>query len=101
MGERHELTDFQNGQIEALSHKKSPAEIGAELIIPRQTIENFLERLQKRGSIENLHRSGKPRKTSLATDRYIVRRALTDTRLPLKDLPVEANADVSIQTIHR
>ena len=91
-----ELTEFQKGQIEGRPGSMSYADIGRELGIPQWTVSNFLDMRQ---SQENLPRPGRPRKTSKTTDRYIIRRALSETSEPLRELRNTSNADVSIQTI--
>ena len=70
---RKELTDYQKGEIEAHSHYISHAEIGRQLHIPRRTVSDFLQRLDEHQSSENLHRAGRPRKTSATADRWYVR----------------------------
>ena len=98
---RQQLTAFQKGQIEGRRHTMSHAGVGRELGIPRRTITSFLSRFDEHGTIENLPRPGAPRKTSAAGDRYIVRTAESETRLPLAELRVQINEDVSEQTIRR
>jgi len=98
---RRELTAFQKGQIEGCRRSMSHAEIGHELGIPRTTVTSFLERLDKRDSAENLPHPGRPRKTSHAVDRYIVWTAESETRVPLAELRVETNLNVSERTIRR
>lgn len=98
---RNELTEFQKGEIVALSHDKKPPQIGNDLHIPRQTVLSFLKRLNQRQSTENLHRSGRPRKTTATADRWLVRTALAETRLPLKELKSICNIPLSTRTIQR
>ena len=74
------------------------AEIGKELHIPRRTVSSFLQRLETRHSPYNLPHPGRPRKTSATFDRWLVRTALTETRLPFKELKSIANIPVSEQT---
>ena len=99
--QRHELTDFQKGEIVALRGSMSHREIGRQLGIPHRTVSSFLKRYDQRGSIDNLSRPGAPRKLSTADIRYIVRTAESQTRIPLTELRVDANSAVSTQTIHR
>ena len=75
----------------------SYADIGRELGIPHRTMSNFLQRLDMRQSQENLPRPGRPQKTSKTTDRYMIRRALSETSEPLRELRNTSNADVSIK----
>jgi len=101
MSQRHGLTDAQKQQILALEPHYLHADIGVQLNIPRSTITSFLKRTQTRQSTKNLPRPGRPRKTSATVDRYIVRTAETQTRLPFKELKNVTNVDVSIRTLNR
>jgi len=98
---RHCLTDIEKGEIIVLSKNNSHAQIGKELSIPRRTVSSFLQRLETRHSPYNLLHPGRPRKTSATFDRWLVRTALTDTRLPFKELKSIVNISVSEQTIRR
>jgi len=101
MHNREELTDYQKGRIEGRSQSKTHTKIGKELNIPRRTVSNFLQRLAERENIENLPRSGRPRKTSKSDDRYLVHAAESDTEQTQKALRDITNIGVSIQTIRR
>lgn len=101
MSKRHELTEYQKGQIEGRMGIMSHTKIGEELGIPRQTVSSFIQRLAEHENQENLPRSGRPRKTSESTDRYIVYAAERDTSQTLKELRDTTNTGVSIQTIRR
>ena len=79
----------------------SHVDISRELGILRSTISNFLHRLDERGSNENLHRTGRPRASSDTHDRYIARKALSNPRVPLTELPDIMNTDLSVSTIRR
>ena len=96
-----ELTDIQKGEILVLEHHFSHAKIGVELGIPQQTVTDFIDRSQTRESIENLPRSGRPRKTSKTADRWLVRNAESETRVPFKELKSNLNIDISKRTIQR
>jgi len=78
-----------------------PAEIGRELHIPRTTVLSVLSRIHELGSDENLPHTGRPRKTTPATDRYIIRTAESETRIPLSELRSITNCNVSERTISR
>src|SRR4030095_9601331 len=101
MPKEHELTDFQKAEIVALEPQFSHAEIGEQLNIQRPTITKFLQRFKKRESIENLPRSGRPRKTSKTGDRWIIHNAESNTCIPFKQLKNILNIDISQQTIRR
>ena len=77
------------------------AEIGARLNIQWPTITKFLQRFKNRVSVENLPRSGRPKKTSKTRDRWLIRNAESETRVPLKQLKNVLNIDISQQTIQR
>jgi len=98
---RKQLTDFQKGEIVALSAAKNASNISHELNVPRKTVDNFLRRYQKRGSIENLPRPGRPRSTSVTGDRWLARVAMIETRLPLQELKSICNIPISMRTIQR
>ena len=99
--QRKELTDFQKGQIDTCRRFIPPAKVGPELGIPRQTVASFLDRYDECGFIANLPRSGRPRKTTAATDRFIARTAESETRVPMREISNIVNADVSERTLHR
>ena len=99
--QRKELTAFQKGQIEGRASFMSHAEIGDELGIPCRTVSSFLERVKTRHTINNFPHPGAPRKTSAADDRYIVRTTESETRIPLAELRIQTNLDVSEQTLRR
>jgi len=101
MPQRKQLTNVQKGGIIALGQHYKPARIGRELSIPRKTVDSFLNRFQQRSSVENLPRSGRPRKTSSTGDRWLKRTVLTETKLPLQELKSICNIPVSIRTIQR
>lgn len=63
--------------------------------------QEFLQRLKKRGSWENIRRVGRPRKTSISDDRFIAWKAQIFSDIPLKQLRAEANTSLSVHTIRR
>ena len=101
MPKEHELTDFQKAEIVALESQFSHAEIGAQLNIHPSTVTKFLQRFKSHESIENLPRSGRPRKTSETRDRWIARNAESQTHVPLKVLKDILNIDINQRTIRR
>ena len=62
------LTVYQKCRIEGRRGLMSHGEISRQLDIPRPTISTSLKRLRERQSIDNIHRPGRPRKTSSASD---------------------------------
>ena len=101
MPKEHELSDAQKAQIVALEPHFSHAEISVQLNIQRLTVTKFIERFKNRESIENLPRSGRPRKTSETGDRWLVRNAESDTHIPFNELKNILNIDISKRTIRR
>jgi transposase len=101
MPKEHELTDIQKGEIVTLEPHFSHADIGTQLHIQRPTVTKFLQRFKTRKSIENLPRPGRPRKTSKTRDRWIIRNAESETRVPLKALKNILNLNITEQTIRR
>jgi transposase len=98
---RHCLTDIEKGEIIVLSKTNSHGNISRELALPRRTVSSFLGRVETRHSPYNLLHPGRPRKTSNAFDRWLVRAALTETSLPLKEFHSITNIPVSEQTVRR
>jgi transposase len=99
---RQELTEFQKGQIDGASRfGHTISEIHHLFGFPRTTIHNIVARIKKRGSAENKERVGRPRKSTDRDERLLLRRALDDTKMPLRELKFEANSDLSISTIRR
>ena len=96
-----ELTEFQKGEILALKGLMSQQKISIRVDIPRETITSFLKRVETRDSIKNIPRSGAPRKTTKSDDRYIVRTAECNTRIPLKELRADTISNISLQTLRR
>jgi len=101
MSRRHELTDYEKGQIEGRSGTMSHAKIGDELGRPRRTVSSFLQRFRERQNKENLLRPGRPQKTIESDNRYLVYVAESDTEQPLKELRDVTNLNIFTQTIRR
>ena len=101
MAKKHELTDIQKGEILGLIPHFSEREIGRQLGIPHETVNDFIHRYQTRQSMENLPRPGKPSKLSKRSDRLLVRLMESKTRIPFRELKNELNQDVSKRTIQR
>ena len=99
--QRTELSEFQKGQIVALSDRYSHREIGRQLRIPHSTVSAFLNRYADRENHDNLHHTGRPRKTTLSDDHYLIRSAESDTGQPLAQLRLDTNIGASEQTIRR
>ncbi len=70
--ERHELTEFQKGEIIEGAKFSSHAEIAGDLKIPRRTVSNFLSRATRRKSVNNLPYAGILRKLSQSGICYLI-----------------------------
>ena len=92
MLKEHELWDIEKAGIVAFEPHFSYAEIGKQLNIERSTVTKFLQRSK---SIENLPRSGRPRKTSEMGDCWIIRNTESETRVPFKQFKNILNIDIS------
>ena len=100
--QRTELTLFQKAQIlEARALNNTYGKISKQLGIPRSTVSTFLQRSKQRESFENLPRPGRPRATSQEHDRYVIRTAEANTRIPFKELRDITNTDASVRTLQR
>ena len=69
--------------------------------IPHETISAFLSRYRELGTINNLLHPGRSRKITESDNRYIVRTAESSTRIPMAELRVDTNINVSEQTLRR
>src|SRR5438876_4263707 len=100
---RHQycLMNIEKREIIVLSKNIFHAEISKELHIPRIIISSSLQRLKNRHSLYNLLHPGRPRKTSATFDQWLIRTALTETKMPFKKLESIANIPLSEQTIRR
>ena len=101
MSQRHELNDFQKGEILALEPHFSYAEIERQLGIPRSTIRNFIYYVKNCQSIDNLPHSGQPRKMSRTADWWLICNAESELHLLLKVLKNISNIDISKRTLLR
>jgi transposase len=97
------LTDYQKGQIDVYRGQGySYRELEHMLRIPRATINSYVTRSEKRDSYENNKHTGRPRKTSEHDDRILIRKALADTKMPMRELKWISNSNLSISAIkHR
>ena len=95
MAKEHELTDIQKGEILGLIPHFSEREIGRQLGIPHETVNDFIHRYQIRPFMKNLLRFSKPSKLSKRSDRLLVRLAESKTRIPFHELKNELNQNVS------
>jgi hypothetical protein len=99
--QHNRLTDFQKGRIDALRPYFSHHEIACQLGIHQCTVSSFLKQLNEHESIENIPPPGRPCKTLISDDQYIVHTAELETRVPPAELHRDVNLNVSEQTIRR
>jgi transposase len=100
--ERHELTEFEKGEIIEGCKFFKQAEVAHDLEISPQTIATFLSRTKKRKSTNNLPRPGAPRKLTNSDVHYLVRTAESETHVPLAEIAVNTTfSNVSVQTLRR
>jgi len=99
--QREELSDFQKGEIVALSDLYSHREIGRKLSIPHSTVSAFLNRYHDHENPANLYHTGRPRKTTSSDDHYLKHSANIDTSQALTELRLNTNIGISEQTIRR
>ena len=99
---RHELTEFEKGQIDGVNKfHYTVSEIRKVFGFRRSTIRGVIERLKICGFSENKERVGRPRKPTNRDKRLLIRKALDNTKMPLCELKFEANSNLSISTIRR
>jgi hypothetical protein len=99
---RQKLSEFQKGQIDGASRfRHMVAEIEKVLDFARSTICNVIACIKIRGFSENKERVGRPRKSLDRDNRLLIRKAMEDTKMPLRKLKFESNSDLSISTIQR
>lgn len=79
--------------------------IAERLIISKSSVNYIIQQWRKHNSVSVLPRSGRPKKTTPTTDRYIHKQILKNRRLSAvsvaKDLKESRLADVSAQTVRR
>ncbi len=99
---RQELTGAQKAAGVALAkagHKQT--QIAFQLQIPPSTISDFIHHYQRHGSIANAPHSGRPRKMMKAQDLILVNTALANTHIPLTELHINTNSNLSNISIHQ
>ena len=64
----------------------SACKIAEFLSLNRRTVSYIIKRYRERGTVENLSRSGRKKKTNVRTDRVLLRMAKTTRRQTLGDL---------------
>jgi transposase len=70
--------------LEAFHNGERQAEISRRFVIPRYTVCRILQNYQERGHLDDILKTGRPRKSSLTTDRLIKRISQND---PWKSAP--------------
>src|SRR5947209_4399652 len=96
------LSDFEKGQIAALSDENYPiSHIQKHVNRSRTTIQSFAKRRQERGSHHNEPGAGRPPKIDSRDKRRIAREARKDRRQPLHELRNNVVPHVSVKTVKR
>ena len=105
MATKTPLTDRQKGMIEAwYGEGISKREIARRLGISDNTVRSNLKKLEERGSMANLPKSGRPRSTSARDDRFLVRTCCRNRFLTAPELRMElarTGVDVHHSTVSR
>ena len=100
--QRHELTDFQKGEIVEGCKLAMQAEVARDLKIPRQTVSSFLSCYYQRQSPDNFLRDGAPCKLTASDIRYLVRTVESETHASLTEIAVNTMfSNVSTQTLRQ
>ena len=97
---RQELTGAQKAAVVALvkaGHKQT--QIAFQLQIPPSTISDFIHHYQS--SLTNAPHSGHPQKMMKAQDLILVNTALANTHIPLTELHINTNSNLSNISIHQ
>ena len=86
MGKIKSYTSLEVRQIIVDRHKEgdSGRQIAKYLQIPRTTVQDVIRKFKERGHIETLEKPGRPRKTTEADDRKIVREVKKTPFISLK-----------------
>lgn len=100
---RKVCTDFDNGRIiDGYLHGKRASLISQELNVPVRTIYNKIKKYIEFGSVQNLPRSGRPKKTTIYEDQLILRAAKVDPFICCRDIASNiGRLDLSPVTIRR
>lgn len=91
--------------IEALNNGDSLSEVSRRFDIPKQTVYSIKKRFQERGHLDNMSKSGRPKKTSIRQDRKIRRLSVADPRRSAvnihKNLNQTNDLNISVRTVRR
>ena len=74
--------------INGLTSGESISEVSRRLDIPKQTIYSIKKQFLQRGHLENVSKSGQPKKTTIRKDRKIRRLSVADLRKTAADIRV-------------
>jgi len=81
MGRKKSLSEVQRGQIVALHNEGlSERKIASKLKVSKTAVHQSIKKFNQYGSYKDLHRRGRPRKTTIRDDRLMKRIV---TRSPL------------------
>lgn len=98
-------TDFKKALITALKQGKSQAEVARNFNVSRQLVSIRNKVFNKRETIENKSRSGRPKKTILTIDRIIKRLSASNvckSAITIKnELKENYDTDIHVSTVKR
>ena len=84
MGRKKSLSEVQGGQIVALHEEGlSECEIAAKLKVSKTAVHQSIKKFKQYGSYKDLHRSKRPRKTTIRDD-HLIKEIVT--RSPLSSI---------------
>ena len=105
LGRKKSLSEVQRGQIVALHNEGlSERKITAKLKVSKTAVHQSIKKFKQYGSNKDLHRSGRPRKTTIRDD-HLMKRIVT--RSPLSSINkvraalLERGVIVGRMTVHR
>lgn len=89
----------KNQFIGAVVAGQSIRKAGRDYGFAPSTAQGIYTKFKKQGFVENLPRTGRPKKTTDREERLIVRKALADRRQPFPELVKSTVADISTSTV--
>ena len=102
---KHLSTDIKTVIVDMRNEGHKLQEIADVLKIPGGTVTGVISRYKRRGDVENLPQTGRPRLLSVRDTRSLVRLARTNRKTPLKEITTQFNEnrpeDVSKRTVQR
>lgn len=97
--------DIKKAAVEALKNGERLAVVSKRFLVSHQTIGYWLKKFNSTGSVSNITKTGRPRKTSPKQDQLLARMSIRDPRLTAKALTVEINRvtdqPINVSTVKR